>query len=93
MEKLEAVERRYQELDHLLCTPEVLGDRTQLQKLNKERSDLEALVAAWHKLLGIEKVSLLGNSFGGKIAEGALPEQSGVCRMLRTGVRKASTQQ
>jgi peptide chain release factor 1 len=53
--KLEAVERRYQELENLLCRPEVLGDRKELQRLNKERSDLEPVVGAWGRLLGLEK--------------------------------------
>ena len=41
IEKLEAVTQRFEELDRLLCTPEVLGDHRKLQKLNKERADLE----------------------------------------------------
>jgi peptide chain release factor 1 len=53
--KLEAVERRYEELEHLLCSPEVLGDRARLGKLNKERSDLEPIVGAWGRLLGVER--------------------------------------
>ncbi len=54
-EKLAAATRRYQELEHLLCSQEVLGDRNQLQKLNKERNDMEAVVAAYASLLGLEK--------------------------------------
>lgn len=54
-EKLAAATRRYQELEHLLCSREVLGDRNQLQKLNKERNDMEAVVAAYASLLGLEK--------------------------------------
>ena len=42
-EKLEALVRRYGELEHLLCSQEVLTDRNRLQKLNKERSDMEAV--------------------------------------------------
>ncbi len=53
--KLEAVERRYEELEHLLCSQEVLADRNRLGKLNKERTELEPLVASWGKLLEIEK--------------------------------------
>jgi peptide chain release factor 1 len=54
-EKLAAAARRYQELEHLLCSQEVLGDRNQLQKLNKERNDMEPVVAAYGTLLGLEK--------------------------------------
>jgi peptide chain release factor 1 len=44
IEKLEQLTRRYGELDELLCRPDVLGDRNQLSKLNRERSELEPLV-------------------------------------------------
>lgn len=54
-DKLEAVERRYAELEQLLCSPEVLGDRNRLQKINKERSDMEPVVVAWAKLRDVEK--------------------------------------
>jgi len=49
IEKLEAVSRRFQELDHLLCSPEVLKDSNRMQKLNKERVDLEPVVEAFQK--------------------------------------------
>lgn len=45
--KLEAVARRFRELEHLLCTPESLSDPNKLQKLNKERTDLELVVSAY----------------------------------------------
>jgi len=44
IEKLEQLSRRYVELDDLLCQPSVLGDRTQLGRLNKERSEIEPVV-------------------------------------------------
>jgi peptide chain release factor 1 len=53
--KLEEVERRFKELEHLLCSPEVLSDRNRLQKFNKERVDLEPVVAAWTELRDLEK--------------------------------------
>jgi peptide chain release factor 1 len=46
IEKLKEVERRYEELEKLLCEPDVLGDRKRYQQLAKERSDLVELVAA-----------------------------------------------
>ncbi len=46
-DRLESLTRRYAELDDLMCQPQVLGDRTQLAKLNKERSDLANLVDAY----------------------------------------------
>jgi peptide chain release factor 1 len=53
--KLEAVERRFQELDHLMCSPGVLADPTSLQKLNRERSELEPVVAAFARLRDVER--------------------------------------
>lgn len=44
VDKLEAIERRFQEIEQLLCDPEVFADPTALHKLNKERSDTEPLV-------------------------------------------------
>lgn len=46
IDKLFEVERRYQELEQMLCDPDVLGDHHQYQRLAKERSDLEELVMA-----------------------------------------------
>ncbi len=47
LEKLETIARRYHELDHLLCSPAVLGSPRELQKLNKERTDIEPVVSAF----------------------------------------------
>lgn len=47
IEKLEAVARRFRELEHLLCAPESLSDPNKLQKLNKERTDLEPVITAY----------------------------------------------
>jgi peptide chain release factor 1 len=53
--KLEAVERRFQELEHLLCSPAVLSDPAELQRLNRERSELEPVVAAFGRLRDLER--------------------------------------
>ncbi len=55
LDKLEQLARRYTELDDLLCDPRVLSDRTQLSKLNKERSDVEPLVQAFARYRAVEK--------------------------------------
>jgi peptide chain release factor 1 len=55
IEKLEQLTRRYAELDELMCRPDVLGDRNQLGKLTKERSDLESLVATFRTYRDTEK--------------------------------------
>jgi len=48
-DKLEAVEKRYQDLDALLADPEVIGKRAEFQKLSKERSDIVELVEAFRE--------------------------------------------
>ena len=53
--KLEAVARRFHEIENLLCTPDVLSNHAKLQQLNKERSDLEPVVGAFARLQEIEK--------------------------------------
>jgi peptide chain release factor 1 len=55
LDKLDQLVRRYGELEELLCRPDVLGDRAAYQKLNKERSDLEPLVAAIGRYRDVDK--------------------------------------
>ncbi len=46
-DKLEAVEKRFEELERLLSDPDVIGRRAEFQKLSKERSDIEEIVEAY----------------------------------------------
>src|SRR5262249_34576391 len=55
IEKLEQLSRRYVELDDLLCQPQVLSDRTQLSKLNKERTEIEPVVQHFARYRDLEK--------------------------------------
>jgi peptide chain release factor 1 len=55
VDKLEQLTRRYTELDELMCRPDVLSDRNQLGKLTKERSELEALVAAYGRYRDVKR--------------------------------------
>jgi peptide chain release factor 1 len=48
-DKLEALGRRYTELDHLLCEPEVLANHQKLLQLNRERSELEPVIGAFRQ--------------------------------------------
>ena len=49
IERLEAIEARYNEINLELIKPEVLGDMNQMRTLSKEASDLEETVACYHK--------------------------------------------
>jgi len=55
IEKLETLTRRFDELQELLCAPEVLGDPPRLRALNKERVDIEPLVLGFAELRSCEK--------------------------------------
>jgi peptide chain release factor 1 len=48
-DKLEAVEKRYQDLEVLLADPDVIGKRAEFQKLSKERADIVELVETFRE--------------------------------------------
>ena len=52
--KLEQIERRFRELEQLLCSPEIARDPAQLRKLNKERVDIEPVVLAFERLKSVQ---------------------------------------
>jgi len=77
--KLETLTRRFTELEHLLCSPAVLSDPNKLQKLNKERTDLEPVVVAFARLKDVEKRlgdnrELASDPELGELARAELPE-------------------
>ncbi len=77
--KLEALVRRFTELEHLLCSPAVLSDSAKLNKLNKERVDSEPVVLAFARLQELEKKivedkELLSDPELGELAQAELPE-------------------
>jgi peptide chain release factor 1 len=79
IEKLRAVERRFRELEHLLCSPEVLSDPNKLQKMNRERTELEPVVLAFGKLQDVDKriaedQEMLGDPEMADLARAELPE-------------------
>ncbi len=53
-EKLDGLVRRAEEIDRLLCEPEVIGDYQQAQKLNKERAYLQPIVETYSRLRAAE---------------------------------------
>ena len=46
-EKLQNLSDRYEEVGHLLSTPEVIAEQERFRNLSKEYSELEAVVQAW----------------------------------------------
>ena len=77
--KLEALSRRFTELEHLLCSPAVLADSSKLNKLNKERVDSEPVVVAFARLREVEKKiaedkELLADPELAELAQAELPE-------------------
>jgi peptide chain release factor 1 len=55
LDKLAAVEARYQELDGMLADPAVLANRQQMQKLSKEHSDLREVVDVFRQHRDVAK--------------------------------------
>ncbi len=49
MDKIEELERRYQELEALLSDPSVISNQPEFRKLSREHSDLSELVAAYRR--------------------------------------------
>jgi peptide chain release factor 1 len=78
IQKLEAIRRRCQELDQLLCDPAVLSDRNRLQDLNRERSQLGSIVESFNQWADLEKQvketeEALGDPELGPLAREELP--------------------
>jgi len=48
-DKIEELERRYQELEALLSDPSVISNQPEFRKFSREHSDLSALVAAYRR--------------------------------------------
>ena len=55
VDKLESLARRFRELDDLLCVPEILADRNKLQKLTKERTELDPVVQSFQRWMSVGK--------------------------------------
>ncbi len=55
IEKLEAVARRFSEVENLLCSPSVLSNHQKLQQLNKERSEIEPVLLAFNEWREVDR--------------------------------------
>lgn len=79
VEKLESFSRRMEELNQLLCDPEVLGNPQRLNELNRERGRLEPVVAAFDRWKKVgrrieEDRAALGDPELGPLVREELPE-------------------
>ena len=79
IEKLNAVKRRYQELEQLMCDPAVLADRDKLSSYHKERSQLAPVVDAFDGYTALERRiaedrEALSDPELGPLAEEELPQ-------------------
>ena len=55
LDQLEIIEKRYQELNEQMATPEVASDLKQLQVLTQERASIESLVAKYREYKATSK--------------------------------------
>ena len=54
-EKLEAVEKRYEELTKMIADPEIIANQTEWQKLMKEHASIEEIVAKFREYKKVKK--------------------------------------
>ena len=54
-EKLEAVEKRYEELTELISNPEVISNQTEWQKYMKEHASMEEIVQKFREYKQVKK--------------------------------------
>ena len=54
IERLDLIEKRYQEINDLLISPEVLNDISKSRELSKEQAGLEETVNTYHQYQRIE---------------------------------------
>jgi peptide chain release factor 1 len=55
LQKLTAVEKRFEELERLLCDPQVIARQADFQKFAKERSEIEPVVEAFRRFTKVER--------------------------------------
>ncbi|MCC6667543.1 MAG: peptide chain release factor 1 [Polyangiaceae bacterium] len=55
IEKLEAVHRRHQEIEQLLCEPATLSEPARLLALNRERAQIQPVVAAFSEWRALDR--------------------------------------
>jgi peptide chain release factor 1 len=93
VEKLAAIERRKNELENLLCSPEVLSSPGQMQKLNKELAQVTPVVEGWVRLRDVEKriaedreILDAGDPEMAELAQAELPELEAERAKLETAL-------
>lgn len=55
LEKLKSIEARYEELEEMLCQPDVLADSKRMLQMTRERSDISDLVAAYREYTAVTR--------------------------------------
>ena len=57
-EKLQEVEKRYEEVNELICKPEIIADMEQYTKLMKENKHLEPVVEKFREYKKTKKMAM-----------------------------------
>ena len=55
IQKLESLTARYAEIEELLCQPYILSDTSKYTSLNRERAELEPVVAVFARYRDVDK--------------------------------------
>ncbi|RFF27768.1 MULTISPECIES: peptide chain release factor 1 [unclassified Wenzhouxiangella] len=56
-QRLAEARERFEELEHLLASPEIIGDRHQFEQLSREYAELEPLIQVWQQFRDNEQAS------------------------------------
>ena len=54
-QRLTEVDQRFEEIEHLLADPDVIGNRNQFQALSREYGELEPIMRLWQQYLATEQ--------------------------------------
>ncbi|WP_376695337.1 peptide chain release factor 1 [Wenzhouxiangella sp. EGI_FJ10305] len=54
-QRLDEARERFEELEHLLASPDVIGDRHQFEQLSREYAELEPVIQVWQQFRGNER--------------------------------------
>ena len=73
LDRLEIIEKRYQELNQQMATPEVTSDPKQLQMLAQEKASIESLVTKYREYKATAKSleetrAMIGDELDGEMA-------------------------
>ncbi len=92
VDKIESLAARYEEIEALLCLPEVVSNSDKLRELTRERADLQELVQAFTRYRELEEQlqgnrELLNDPELAELAQAEIPELEGEIEELEAKLK------